>query len=262
MVNQKRKRKKIAERNFSFVKIIVGKFVLTVLFFVTVLAGIFYGVRHFFLNSPIFDIKKVAINTSKGYFFEQGEKNITKLYKGRNIFLVDLKQIQLLFENEFPQVKEVEVRRTFPDRIEINVMGREPLAVINFYGGIIVDKNAVVLAIGKKPKDLVEIRGITFFMNIPKNGETIKNEFLNKALLLCEALYENMTVYRQEIKHIDISDRSNIVLGFCDAEIKIGTDGFLEKISKLKEIREDPNMRMGDIKYIDLRFEDSVISFK
>ncbi|MFH1799167.1 MAG: FtsQ-type POTRA domain-containing protein [Candidatus Omnitrophota bacterium] len=259
---ESRRRKRKVGKNVSLVRTRITKFVLTILFCGAVSAGVFYGLRHFFVNNPLFDVKDVTVTTSKGYFFEQGEQNIKNLYRGRNIFSINLKQVQLLFENEFPQVKEVEVKRILPDKIEIDVIGREPRALINFGGGIIIDKDAVVLAIGAKAENLVQIQGITFFMNMPRKGETIKNEFLDKALLLCEGLYENMKMYRKEVKYIDISDRNSIVLGFCDVEIKMGASGFSKKIAKLKEIREDPNMRMGDIRYVDLRFEDSVISLK
>ena len=228
----------------------------------SLLAGAFFGMRHFFLNSGFFAVKEIVINKDRGYPFEAGERRLEKLYLGRNIFSVDLKQVEMLTEREFPRLRKVEVRRRLPDRLEIDIAGRSPAAVIDGRRTVIIDREGVVLDVGGSGRDLVKIKGINFFLTLPSRGEKVDNETLDKALVLLEGLRGKMGLGAKEIDYIDISDRKNIVLGVYGVQVKMGTGDFSRKIEDLKEITQDPGVKMGDIKYIDLRFEDAVISPK
>jgi hypothetical protein len=66
----------------------------------------------------------------------------------------------------------------------------------------------------------------------------------------------------KDVEYIDISGQNNILLGISGVTVKMGADDFSRKIDELKEILNDPNVNMRDINYIDLRFEDPVISLK
>jgi cell division septal protein FtsQ len=239
-----------------------AKIVLTVLVLGVLIAGTGYGIWYFFLNSKFFAINEIIVNKDQGYSFRMEEKKLAKRYEGRNIFSVNMRQVQTLIKNDFPQLKKVEVRRNLPDTLEIDIVSREPIAVIESGGGIVIDSEGVVLNIGEEEKGLVKIKGISFFLNMPERGEKISNRALDRALLLLEVLRKKMSSEKKNIEYIDISDRNNLILGISGATVKMGSDDFFRKIEQLRSIINDPNVKMKDIRYIDLRFEDAVIAPK
>ena len=240
-----------------------GRKILIAVICIVLVGGIFYGARHFFLNSKFFEIKEIAVNKDRGYSFSSGENKLRRLYLGRNIFTVDLVQVQTLIKNDFPYLKKVEARRSLPEVLEINIVSREPAAVIDTGGGIVIDSDGVVLTIGEETKNLVKIKGISFFLNMPSRGESINNSSLDEALDLLGEINNKLHITsRKNIEYIDVSRRNNIVLGISGVPVKMGTRDFSEKVIKLRQILRDPKIDMKDINYIDLRFDDAVISPK
>lgn len=243
-------------------KIFKNRLVVTVLLCAIIMGGIFYGLWHFFFNSKFFAIKEIVVNKEGNYSFWTDESRLRDLFIGRNIFTVDLENMETFIRESSPQLERVEVRRIPPDRLEIDVVPREPVAFIGSRGGLVIDKEAVVLAKGRVPGNLVEIKGIRFFFTTPSRGERVENEMLEKALMLLGGLRERRLTGQYGVEYIDISDKNNIQLGIRGIKVKMGSDDFSRKINKLKEILEDPDVKPGRIDYIDLRFDTAVISPK
>jgi len=126
----------------------------------------------------------------------------------------------------------------------------------------VIDKDGMVLASGMKTKGLVKIKGLKFFWGAPSPGKKIKTRPVTKALLLLEVLREKDFAKRYDIEYIDVSDQNNILLNIDGVLVKMGNTDFPRKINRLNEILKDPRIDPKDINYIDLRFEDAVISPK
>ena len=92
-------------------------------------------------------------------------------------------------------------------------------------------------------------------------GDAVQRNTI-RALVLLEGMRKKMSSEKKYIEYIDISDRNNILLGIHGVPIKMGADNFSRKIDDLKGILKDPDISMRDINYIDLRFDDAVISPK
>ncbi|MFH1665259.1 MAG: cell division protein FtsQ/DivIB [Candidatus Omnitrophota bacterium] len=259
MARQKRKR---SGEGFPGANFMRGSRVSVFFLYIIFIAGGIFGLRYFFLNSPVFDIKEIVVNKDWGYSFREGEGKLKRLYIGRNMFTVDLKQVQSLIKDDFPQLKKVEVKKIFPDRMELDIVSRVPVAVINSGGGVVIDADGIVLTVGEVPRDLVKIKGINFFLNIPPRGGKITNGSLDKALDLLGQLNRKLGKDRSKVEYMDISDNNNIILYVSGVPVKMGIDGFSEKTDELKEMLADPNIDMKDIEYIDLRFEAAVIAPK
>ncbi len=258
---RKTKRKRSAT-GLPLVKIVPWNIVLIVIVCAGLLAGAGLGLRYFFLNSRYFNVREIVINQDRGYSLLAGENKLKRLYAGKNIFAINLKEVQRVFKRDFPQLKQVEVRRDLPDTLEIDIISRDPVAVIDSGGGFIIDKEGVVLAVGEKEKGLVEIKGISFFLSSPSRGEKIDNQMLDKALVLIDGLRRKMRYQIKNVEYVDISNRNNIMLNISGVPVKMGTGNFSGKINKLAQILNDPNIALKDINYIDLRFEEAVISPK
>jgi len=261
-VGRKKRKTAATGKAFSPGAILPFKYLIIMFLSVLLAAGSAYGLRYFFMNSPFFSVTEIIINNDRGFSLEEEDAKLRKLYLGRNIFKVDLKGMRAIITKDMPQLKKVETRRELPDTIAIDIFSRVPVAVVESSGGIVVDKDGVVLTIGEGDEDLVNIRGLSYFLKVPARGERIKNAALQKALVLIMGISSKMSMLQDKIEYVDISDKNNIVLGVQGVPVKMGEEAFLSKLTTLKKMINDPNLKFGEIKYIDLRFDDPVISPK
>ncbi|MDD4012740.1 MAG: FtsQ-type POTRA domain-containing protein [Candidatus Omnitrophica bacterium] len=260
MARKKQQKKKQKKSGASSGKL--GGTVVTMAIYAGLAVLALYGMRHFFLKSDVFTVREIYVNKDKNYPFKEGEIKLNRMYSGRSIFLVDLKAVQALVKKDFPQLKKIEVRRKFPDRIEVDIVTREPVAFIDYAGGVVVDREAVVIMTGSRPEGLIRIKGMGFFLNVPGKGERVKNAMLEKGLVIVDGLRRKMARDLGDIDFIDISDRNNIILGIKGVAVKMGSDDFSEKIDRLTAMLRDPKLDIKGINYIDLRFRDAVIAPK
>jgi len=110
--------------------------------------------------------------------------------------------------------------------------------------------------------NLTPIKGISYFFNTPETGTKLTTKGIKKALLVIELFSNNNLLSNYSIDHVDISDRNNIVFSVNGVIIKMGTDNFSSKINKLVKILDDPKINIDEISYMDMRFDDPVISPK
>ena len=259
---QRNSRTKRSASSFDPGKLIPPRPVMALLVFLLAAGALAAGGWYYFFKSSAFSIESIVINKPRGYVFTVGENKLKRLYSGRNIFAVDLDQVETLVRNEYPQLRNVEVKRDLPNTLEVDIVSREPFAYLDTAGGIVLDREGMVLSSGDVPEGIIKIKGINFFLTKPTVGSKVDNAALDKALILIEGLRKKTRVSREEINYIDISDKNNIVVGVKGVEIKMGIDDFSRKLDDLRGILEDPQIKMGGIRYIDLRFDNPVISPK
>jgi cell division septal protein FtsQ len=264
-VAKKRRKKKTTRRkknSGSFWDIFTNKVFLGVISILIISGGLLYGLKYFFLDSQFFTIREVTINKEASGRFSSEEKRLNRDYKGYNIFSINLRIVRAKIIARHPHLRKVEVNRLFPDTLEVSIITRESAAYIDSGGGLAVDDEGIVLSRGESSKGLVAVKGINFFLVVPSRGEKVDNPALGSAITLIEGLNKRGLVRRYDITSVDVSDRKNMVISCKGVKIKMGADDFTWKINRLAEILRDPNISLSDINYIDLRFENAVISPK
>ncbi len=262
-VKRKPAKRKKQKSDFSLGQIFKNKYFIQLVVLVVILGGAGYGLFQFFNTSKFFSVKEVYVNKDRDYSFSGGEKRLRSRYAGRNIFSINLGEVQGYIKRSYPELKKVEVLRGLPDTLEVDIITREPAACIEARGGnIVIDKDGVVLTIGENSDELVKIRGINFFLNVPSRGEKIDKPIVRNALILSNVIGKKLSRYKKNIEYIDVGAKNNMILVVYDVPVKLGADDFTRKIEKLGQILRDPNISIKDIKYIDLRFEEAVISPK
>jgi cell division septal protein FtsQ len=259
---KKRSVKKTGKKGGSGRNPLAAKLIMTLVICAIAAGCMAFGLNYFFTNSEFFTVREIFVNKDKSYHFKEGEAKLNRAYAGRNIFSVDLKDIQSDLKTDFPQLKKIEVRRCFPDRIEVDIITRDPVAVIDYNGGVVIDREAVVVGVGYKPEGLLKIRGVGFFLNMPAKGEKLSTETLEKGLVLLDGVRQKMSANIKNVTYIDVSDKNNIVLGVQGVAVKMGADDFSHKLDKLNEMLRDSKLNWKEINYIDLRFKDAVIAPK
>jgi cell division protein FtsQ len=88
---------------------------------------IVYGGIHYAVHLPVFPLREIRVIGDVGHVtHEQVAEVITRELRG-NFFTVDLAQARAAFE-KLPWVRKVNVRRQWPDRLEVAVEEHQPLA--------------------------------------------------------------------------------------------------------------------------------------
>ena len=86
-----------------------------------------YGAAHYVVHMPIFPLRSVQLTGDVAHVtYEQVQAVVTGELRG-NFFTVDLTQAREAFE-KLPWVRKANVRRQWPDRLEVAVQEHRPLA--------------------------------------------------------------------------------------------------------------------------------------
>jgi len=212
-------------------------------------------------NSGIFTVHAVTAVESLGALdFPDLER-----LKGKNIFSVDLENVQAKIAVRYPQIADLKVMRRFPD--EISVSGTRRAA----FAEVLVDGRMVVVSrdgyfLGNPGKDdgaLIVIRGLARQRTTP--GTLVSGSLVTLALQSVEQVLKDPTLSAFHLRSLDLSDAGRILFSFVRPDTIVKFDVIMEKdscLAKLKTVSAmlaRPELSADEIKYIDLRFESPVI---
>jgi cell division septal protein FtsQ len=189
---------------------------------------------------------------------------LAKVPQSASMFAVDLSAVRDRILSQ-PFVKSAGVSRQFPDRLEIRILEREPVASISCGQLRYVDADGVMLpGIGSQQKlDLPVISGIEGLQNAPV-GKTITNKDIFEALEVCRTAQSLDTVIYHMISEINMNNGSDIILYSADAGVPIvlGRGNIERKLLTLENFWNNFVASGGveKLKYLDLRFEDQVVA--
>ncbi|MBL7158270.1 MAG: cell division protein FtsQ/DivIB [Candidatus Omnitrophica bacterium] len=209
----------------------------------------------FFRNSDYFRIAEIEmIDSESGAGISAGD--LLKMYKGRNIFEVDINMLASRIKTENPFIKYAIVKRVLPNRLEISVVERIPVALVKAREDYPVDADGMVLPSEVGDKQLIAISGVHSWA-IPEAGRKIVDRNLRTALALVKLFKEKSIT---DVRSIDTSDRRNAIFQLKNGvEIKIGNEDFDPRLDMLKATLSRKGLDFENIRYIDLRFKDVVI---
>lgn len=128
----------------------------------TVAGVLFGGVIAYALNSPAFQLSEVKILNSSSMTPEQAF-GFCELQKGENLVSLDLVNVQQVIRKKHPEFREVRVRRVLPNRVEIILKRRTPVAQVAFSRFVQMDKDLVLLP-GSSP---TPFRNLTIIEGAP-----------------------------------------------------------------------------------------------
>lgn len=215
----------------------------------------------FLKKSPYFAINNITVvDLARATSLTTGD--LLRLYKGRNIFDVDIGSISSRIKGDYPVVKEVAVKRVMPGSLKITVVPRIPVAKVKMREYFPVDKTGMVLSPDMRSERVPVIVGVSSWLR-PRVGERLKSLQLTSAFGLIDALKEGSFLSGYEVSVIDVSNYKNPSFYLeSGIEVKVGSGNFADKLKKLKTTLANPDLDKDNIKYIDLRFEGVVIGPK
>lgn len=212
-------------------------------------------------NSRYFKLDTIeVIDKSHATALKAGD--LLSIYKGRNIFGIDIDSLSSQIKRDTPVIKHAIVKRVLPNKLEIDIIPRVPIAKIKSHGYFPIDRTGMVLSPEIKTEKLPIITGFSIWLS-PKVGTSLENPQVRNAFLLIDALGESAILSDYAVSAIDVSNYRNLSFYLENGiEVKIGSEDFLDRLNRLKATFAKPELDKENIKYIDLRFKDVVIGGK
>ncbi|UCD55533.1 MAG: cell division protein FtsQ/DivIB [Candidatus Omnitrophota bacterium] len=228
---------------------------VAVIFVLIAAIYLFLGNSRYFKLDTIEVIDKSHATTLKA-------DNLLPMYEGRNIFRIDIDSLSAQIKRDTPTIKHAIVKKILPNKLEIDIVPRVPIAKIKSHGYFPIDRTGMILSPDIKTEKLPVIMGFSVWLN-PKVGTKLENPQVRNAFLLIDALEESAVLSDYAISAIDVSNYRNLSFYLEDGiEVKIGSEDFLDRLYRLRTTFAKPELDKENIKYIDLRFKDVVIGPK
>ena len=209
------------------------------------------------MNSPTFQLTEVRI-LNLGTLTQEQAFKFCELKKGESLINLNLVNVQQVIKTKHPEFKEVRVRRVLPNRIEVVLRRRTPVAQVAFSRYVQIDKDLVILP-GSSPtpfKNLIVVEGVP----IPRQGlyvgATLKDSVTKKALTLATLIVQSPINEKYVLTKIDVSDPRNMSFYLDHAvEVRIGNSHFADRLKILTQALKSIDLDVSKISYIDLRFD-------
>lgn len=242
----------------NIIKIKLIKLIIVVVVIGLIVIGL-KEVRTNLYTEPYFNVTSVRIEGES--LSSTAAANYCDLTLPINIFKVNLNELASRIKELHPEVKEAVVTRQLPDRLLIKLKRREPVAEIEVYGKFYkVDKEGFILPDYSKTMhpELPDIIGVRSSRILKSLLGVCDSKRLKEALNLLSLLKDENSLESYRITKIDVSNYRNVTFSIEDKiEIKLGRDNFKQKLNALNESL--PSIRLDEVTYIDLRFDDITI---
>jgi cell division septal protein FtsQ len=205
---------------------------------------------YFLFFSETFWVKEIIITGENGV----SKKEIITFIPKKNIFLTDLGKIKEDILNNFPQIAEVEIKRGFPDTLNILVVERLGLAVwCQVDKCFLLDNEGIIFETALPETDLIKI--IDEQNKVFTLGErVIEKEDLSKILDIETKLKSELRI---PIKEFIITEEKLTVKTAENWEIYLNLKSDIEwQMTKLEVVLEEkiPPEKRENLEYIELRF--------
>lgn len=163
-----------------------------------------------------------------------------------------------------PFVLSVAVYRQLPNKLNVAIAEREPVASINCGQLCYVDREGVLLPFSESNKkfDLPLVSGINGIQNA-RLGTTVMSKDLFEAIEICQTAQALDTTVYHLISEINMNNGGDVILYSAEAGTPVifGRDDVERKLLLLENFWNN-NVGMTDaenVQYIDLRFKDQVV---
>jgi len=200
--------------------------------------GVMYAGRMIFVESPLFRIRELDLH-SDGRLRPQHIREYTGLRTGQGIFEVDFGEVAAALRS-VPLVADVEIVRHLPDRLEVSVKERIPLARIRgrrrglFYA---VDAEGYILAPTYRSSALPVIEWRNADQLAP--GELIRDPRVRDALFTLDFVQKEMAESQLRIERIRVGDPELLDLQLSGGtRVLLAREDLPERLRKVASIMQ------------------------
>ncbi len=194
------------------------------------------------------------------HFNEESVRSLGKEALGKRIFDVDLDPIQEKIA-ALPFVQQVQVARLFPSTLEIAIVERQPLALLNKKDLRPVDGDGFVLPRleTRTTFDLPILSGVPTRV---EGANTLIAETGMPAITFVAAMYAQYQLLYHQVSEFSFDRRHRLTLYLLEggAPVYFGNEGWLEKCGRLQTVLRQISARSEKTAAIDLRFDHQVVT--
>lgn len=222
------------------------------------------GMKRFVWENPTYALTDLRIS-SDGLLTRTQILEVSGIPEGENIFRVDLQKAKHALD-QLPQVERVDIRRILPDRVDVRVSERQPLAWVAASAlvrlgvgseAFLVDSRGYVMRPRKVLPEHLALPVITgVVMEDVAPGQKLPSAEAVAAIELIRLSAEDL---RWQPRVVDISK------GYCltvtdnrKARITFGFDAIEEQLSKLHQLIELVEPTQKEFVSVNLMLEKSV----
>lgn len=205
---KQRKRDKRLKRIKFFLKLIL-------------LIGVISGIIAFATCSPIFNIQNIEVTNNK-QLSPETIISLSELSVGQNIFKFWKNDVENKIKSN-AYIESVELKRVFPNKLQINIQEREPKFSVPVLGEYAyINTQGYILEIIQNQLNLPIITGISTKEEEIKPGNRLNNKDLTELeiiLKIISAMKENQL--DKEVTSIDISNKNDYIIYMQNEKKKI-----------------------------------------
>jgi cell division septal protein FtsQ len=266
MMAQKKSKKTKASLWFTGAKESVWRSILSIGMIICALFILALFLRTFLYGSDYFKLK--TVRTDSLFLAPAAGQSISnqiiKAYGGRNVFGIPLGGIAGSLGRLYPDSSDISVKLALPDRLNIALKFRRPVAVVRDSKLYPIDDDGFVLPSvgGSYTKDLPIIDGasVKYDRQVGRKSSSGK---IKLALELLKSIRASRYLSETGPVSIDASNISNISFVMKNGiKVFVGSENFDERLYSLERVLRDPRLSKDKIKYIDVSTQDVVIGPK
>jgi cell division septal protein FtsQ len=205
----------------------------------------------FMITGDHFEVKRTQI-VCRREFVRQDIQAVISASKLGNLLLLDISRLQECLEAH-RWVKDARLRKIFPSSIKIEVLEREPAALLGIGGRfILIDQEGAHL------ESLVSREGIHLPLLI--DSSQFREHYQQKLALAWECLASLTPGEAAGLEALDVSRTGSITVLFPDhpTRLVLGGDHFAENLRYYLSSRERLEGQAGPLEYVDLSIQDRV----
>ncbi len=240
----------------SLLKAIGVPAVAAIAVIILLFSGVGLLARGILSNSDHYVIRNVLVETD-GRLTESMIEQFGGIERGENIFAVSIAEIRERLEN-IPIVRQVEVRRSLPDTLNIRISERVALAYIESTHGnyrMALDRDGIVIGPARRDRGLPTVTGL----RLPEveMGRSLEGNMLKHALKVLDICDRTRLKQFIEIDYIDVSDTEILEIGLKTGEyVTLPRQEIRSKLVDLANILHVCRMENRTLARIDLTTEN------
>lgn len=221
---------------------------VALLFFIG--SGVLLGVRIYKESAKVFPLREVAFSGNT-HLSEEELRVISAVNMGEGLLHLSGKEVaERLLKS--PWIRDVSVRKDFPDRIMIKIHEASPFAILESKGKAFL--------IDEKGKMLEEMKDAVPFLPVIAADPAENNDNLVEALQLAKVVKDNkVATERNRVEILTGNAPESISMVMDNVVIKIGDGDYERKLRRYLELEEEIKKRAIPVDYIDLRFANRVV---
>ncbi len=231
---------------------------LSILFFITLIGALKWANYR-----QSFEVSNIRISGNK-ILEKSTYEAIVSAFEVTSINQADLRKMAQAIE-ENPFVKAAQVSRHFPNKMTINIVERDPLAIINLADKLMIDIEGVVLPNHAYSNEaLIPIlSGFNPSTDLYPHGEQTFSVKVKEAVAILKQLSNGYPELYENISELTLNNDEEYVIILSDrpTRVVLGKDDIITKLNILKNFDTALGQRqLTDFRLLDMRYKKQLVA--